>query len=62
VLIPVSDAAKNKLDALAVGTGAVAYFKAIPWPEIAGALSCLYLTLRIIGWLWDRYKGRATQE
>ena len=54
-LIPLSDAVKAKADVVAIPTGFVAYFKVIPWPEIAGALAALYTLLRIIelvaGWL-----------
>lgn len=54
-LIPLSDAVKTKADIVAVPTGLLAAFSAVPWPEIAGALSCLYLGLRIIemvaGWI-----------
>ena len=58
MLIPVSEAIKTKTD-VAVGSGAVlGYFKAIPWPEIAAFLACLYTVLRIVELLWDRWKKK----
>ena len=54
-LIPLSDAVKAKADVIAVPTGLLAMFSAIPWAEVAGFLSCIYLGLRIIelvaGWI-----------
>jgi hypothetical protein len=47
-MIPVSDAVKTKVD---VGVGSatfLGYFKAIPWPEIAAFLACVYTVLRIV--------------
>lgn len=45
---------KTKLDVAAISTGAAAYFHAIPWADIAGFLTCVYLGLRIVdvlsGW------------
>lgn len=59
MLIPLSEAAKTKGDVVSVGGAIVAFFKVIPWPEIAGALSCLYLGLRIVEMVvgWFRKRG-----
>lgn len=55
MLIPLSDAAKTRGDFVAVGGAALAFFKAIPWPEIAAFLAAAYTALRIIelvvGWV-----------
>lgn len=53
--IQVSEAVKAKGDVAAVGTSALAYFKAIPWPELAAALAAVYTLLRIVEWFWDRF-------
>lgn len=54
-LIPLSDAAKGKGDVVAVASAVAAFFKIIPWPEIAAFLAVVYTALRIaelvIGWL-----------
>lgn len=47
-LIPFPDAVKDKVDVVAMPTALLGYFKAVPWPEIAAALACLYTLLRII--------------
>lgn len=52
-LPPVSDSLKTKLDIAAIGTGAASFFHAIPWSEIAGFLSVIYLVLRIGEMLWS---------
>lgn len=53
-IIPISDAVKNKVDVATASGALLGYFKAIPWPEIAAALACLYTLLRIVevvyGW------------
>lgn len=54
-MIPVSDATKAKGDVAAVGGAVAAFFKLIPWPEIAAFLACVYTGLRIIEWAWDRW-------
>lgn len=57
-LIPISDAIKPKVD-VAIGSGAIlGYFKAIPWPEIAAFLACVYTLLRIVEavWVWHKKK------
>ena len=62
MLIPVSAAVKAKVDVVVVPTGLLAYFKMIPWPEIAAFLAVVYTGLRIGELLWDRFKGRARSE
>lgn len=53
-IIPLSDAAKAKGDVAAVSGAAFAYFKLIPWPELAAAAAFVYTALRIlevvVGW------------
>ena len=53
-IIPLSDPAKAKADVISIGTVVGAWFKAIPWPEIAACLAAIYTLLRIIelavGW------------
>jgi hypothetical protein len=40
----------TKADAGAVGTAALAFFKVIPWPEIAAFLAAVYTFLRLLTW------------
>ena len=58
MLIPVSEAVKTKMDIAAGGTSFVAVFKMVPWPELAGALACLYWAVRIFERWWDRRKKK----
>lgn len=53
-MIPISDAAKAKGDVFAVSGAALAFFKAIPWPELAACASFIYMVLRIAEIVWDR--------
>jgi hypothetical protein len=59
-LIPLSDAAKTKVDVAAIGTAMASFFKAIPWPELAACAAFIYTALRILemvwGWNWKRKK------
>jgi hypothetical protein len=58
-LIPLSDAVKAKADVGVGGTAIVGYLGAIPWPEIAAFLSCVYLALRILETIvsWGKKKS-----
>lgn len=47
-MIPLPDAVKTKVDVATAGSSLLGYFKAIPWPEIAAFLACVYTVLRII--------------
>lgn len=47
-LIPLSDTIKSKVDVATAGSSLLGYFKAIPWPELAAFLACVYTALRII--------------
>jgi hypothetical protein len=58
LLIPGSNEVKTKLDFAAVGTAGFAFFKAIPWPELAACAAFLYTVLRIVEFLWAWFKGR----
>jgi hypothetical protein len=54
--MPLTEAVKTKVDiAVAVPT-ALAMFKAIPWPEIAGMLACIYWLVRITQRFFDSRK------
>ena len=57
-LIPLSESVKAKVDVATVGGSLIGYFKAIPWPELAAALACLYTALRIVEMVWDRFKRK----
>jgi hypothetical protein len=46
------------VDATAVSTGFLAFFKAIPWPEIAAFCSAMYLIGRFLRWLWKLWRQR----
>lgn len=59
MLIPLSDMAKGRCDVAAVSTAALAFFKAVPWPEIAAFLASLYTALRIIEFVVGRFKRRS---
>jgi hypothetical protein len=56
MLIPVSNEVKTKLDLAAVGTAGFAFFKAIPWPELAACAAFFYTVLRIVEFLWAWFK------
>lgn len=58
MIIPLPDAIKNKCDAGAIGTAAVAYFKLIPWAELAAFAAFVYTALRIAELLIAWIKGR----
>ena len=57
-MIPLSEAAKHKADAVAVGSGLLAWLKWVPWPELAGALSVLYMLLRIGEKVYGWFRGK----
>ena len=54
-----SEAIKARLDVAIVPTSLLGYFKAIPWPELAACLACVYTLCRIYELLakwWRRRK------
>lgn len=57
-LIPLSDAAKLKADAVAVPSALLGYFTAIPWTEIAAFLAAVYTGLRIVEMVWGWVRRR----
>lgn len=59
-LIPLSDAVKAKADVVAVPSALLGYLKAIPWPELAAFLACIWTALRIaeLVWGWFAKKKR----
>lgn len=57
-LIPISDAAKAKGDVAAVGGAALAFFKLIPWPELAACAAFIYTALRIAEVVWNWFKKK----
>lgn len=58
MIVPLSNAAKAKWDVCAVGTATAAFFKAIPWPEIAAFLAAVYTAVRLLEFLIAWWKGR----
>lgn len=47
----------NVADGAVAGTAALAFFKAIPWPEISAFLASVYMLLRLVGMIvrwWKR--------
>jgi hypothetical protein len=58
VIIPLSDAAKDKTDAGAIGTAVLAFFKVIPWPELAAFAAFVYTVLRIAEFVASWIKGK----
>lgn len=46
-MLPLVEVAKAKFDWIATGATALAFFKAIPWAEIAAALACVYWLIKI---------------
>lgn len=58
MLIPFSNDVKTKVDCAAVGTAALAFFKAIPWPELAACAAFFYTALRIVEFVVAWVKGR----
>ena len=47
-----------KVDMAAAGTGFLAFFKVIPWPEIAAFCSVAYFVARFVRWVWKWWRGR----
>lgn len=41
---------------LAIGGGLLSYFKAVPWPDVAGFLSCVWLLVQLGHWIYKRTK------
>ena len=58
MLIPLSDGAKTKVDAVTVIGALFGWLKLVPWPEIAAFLACVYTALRITEMLWGWWKNR----
>lgn len=58
MIIPIPDAAKTKVDVCAIGTAALAYFKLIPWAELAACAAFVYTALRIVEFCIAWIKGR----
>jgi hypothetical protein len=57
-LIPISDAAKTKGDVAAIGGAAAAFFKLIPWPELAACAAFIYTVLRIAEAVWSWFRKK----
>jgi hypothetical protein len=53
---------KAKIDVCAVGTAGLAFFKAIPWPELAACAAFVYTVLRTVEFLVAWFKGRKARE
>jgi hypothetical protein len=53
-----SSSVKATGDVCAVSTATLAFFKAIPWPEIAACLAAIYTAIRIAELCWSWYRGR----
>ena len=50
-LIPLSEAAKHRVDFAAVPTAlSMPFFTGIPWAEIASFLAAVYAALRLLEW------------
>ena len=49
------DTVKHAADALAATTGVGAFFSAIPWPEIAGFLSAVWMLTRLYEYFREKY-------
>lgn len=47
----------TRTDGAAVGAALLAFFKLVPWPEIAAFLAALYTFLRLIGMVVDWAKS-----
>lgn len=57
-MIPLSDAIKTKTDVAAVSTAFAAWFKAIPWPELAACAALIYTSLRIAEMVYGWFRKR----
>jgi hypothetical protein len=55
------DHVKSLLDGLSVSAAVGAFFSAIPWPEIAGFLSSVWIVTRLYEYVIDKYKGRNSE-
>ncbi len=58
MLIPLSDSAKVKTDAVTVIGTFLGYFNAIPWANLAAAAAFIYTGLRIAEILYGWFKKR----
>ena len=58
MLIPITNEIKQKIDYCAVGTAALAWFKLIPWHEIAAFLAAVYTGVRLVEFCVAWWKGR----
>lgn len=47
---------KHAVNAGAAATGGLAFFKVVPWPEIAGFLSACWLTIQLATWARKRIR------
>lgn len=54
----VNEAHLNKADGAAVGTAFLAYFKVIPWPELAACAAFIYTILRTVQFVVDWIKRK----
>lgn len=57
-MLQANDPALNKVDGAAVGTAFLAYFKLIPWPELAACAAFVYTVLRTVQFLVDWIKRK----
>lgn len=62
MLIPLPDAIKIRGDFCAIGTAAAAYFKLIPWAELAACAAFVYTALRIVEFIVSWIKGRKSHD
>lgn len=57
-MLPLNDSHLNKADGAAVGTAFAAYFKLIPWPELAACAAFFYTVIRTIQFVVDWIKRK----
>ena len=51
-------AAKSAPPVAVAGTG---WFGLVPWPELAYAVTVVWLVFQMAGWLWDRFYLRRAE-
>jgi hypothetical protein len=50
------DITKHAISGLSVSTAFAAFFDAIPWPQIAAFLSCVWLAFQIADFIYKKVK------
>lgn len=53
---------KTALDGFSVTAAMAAFFEAVPWPEIAAFLSCIWIMTRLYEWIAEKIKNKKDSD